>query len=695
MDATGQPARPAYGAPRPRTAVLIPCFNEEAAIGGVIAAFRAALPEATIHVYDNNSADRTAEVARAAGAVVRTESLQGKGHVVRRMFADVEASVFVLVDGDDTYDAAAAPALIRMLEEGQLDMVTATREGADPHTFRRGHRAGNALLSGMVRLVFGNRVSDVLSGYRVFSRRFVKSFPALSAGFETETEFTVHALELCMPIGELRTRYRGRAAGSASKLRTWTDGLRILRAIITLMKEERPLQFFAAAASALFAGGVGAALPVIVEYARTGMVPRLPTAVLATGLVLAAALALACGLILDFGGARAQGDEAARLSVGRPMSGRWIAGAPGPAAFAYDADVVILALDRPAETMAAIASALAQRGVRRHVFVIDQGSRPENLERLAEAVSGNPDATLFSMGENIGVAGGRNRGAALGHGRVIVGLDNDAVFDSADIVAAAVAALDDDAKLGAIGLRVLIDRTGTDDKLSWGYPQSLFSRAGEIFDSVTFVGAGHAIRRVAWEAAGAYDEALFFTWEEMDLCQRLIGRGWRVRYHGNLAIRHKVCPERRLDWSDGRWFHFVRNRLYIARKHGATSPALLALAGGYALKGARNGMGRETLRAIAAAARMDAGVPAPPDAAARAYFDRHDRAHRGAWRTRLRTEVFARLPGTAGCIPGSLDLYTDAKGLKIERRSVPGSDRPPRADRAHRPSARGERQIQG
>jgi glycosyltransferase involved in cell wall biosynthesis len=291
--------RAGFGTAGPRIAVLIPCFNEEAAVPRVVAGFRASLPEATIHVFDNNSRDRTAEVARAAGAHVRNERMQGKGHVVRRMFADVEADVFVLVDGDDTYDAAAAPTMVRMLVEGQLDMVTATRESAGRDAFPRGHRAGNALLAGIVRWVFGNRVSDVLSGYRVFSRRFVKSFPALAAGFETETEFTVHALELCMPIGELRTRYRGRAAGSASKLRTWADGLRILRAIVKLVKEERPLRFFAACGVLLLMAGIGAGLPLVLEYLRSGLVPRLPTAVLATGLVLASMLALACGLILE------------------------------------------------------------------------------------------------------------------------------------------------------------------------------------------------------------------------------------------------------------------------------------------------------------------------------------------------------------------------------------------------------------
>ncbi|HJS86789.1 MAG TPA: glycosyltransferase [Acetobacteraceae bacterium] len=297
--AAGHSHRPRIGADGPRVAVLIPCFNEEASVPRVIAGFRASLPDAAIYVYDNNSRDRTAEVARAAGAQVRVERLQGKGHVLRRMFADIEADVFVLVDGDDTYDAAAAPAMVRTLVEGQLDMVTAVRVGTELGAFRRGHRIGNALLSGMVRWVFGNRVSDVLSGYRAFSRRFVKSFPALAGGFETETELTVHALELCMPIGELRTRYRGRGANSASKLRTWADGLRILRAILKLVKEERPLRFFAACCVLLLGAGFGAGLPLVLDYLRTGLVPRLPTAVLATGLVLAAMLALACGLILD------------------------------------------------------------------------------------------------------------------------------------------------------------------------------------------------------------------------------------------------------------------------------------------------------------------------------------------------------------------------------------------------------------
>ena len=326
------------------------------------------------------------------------------------------------------------------------------------------------------------------------------------------------------------------------------------------------------------------------------------------------------------------------------MKARHVGGATGPRAGDYDADVVILALDRVEETEQAIASAPAQRGVRHHVIVVDQGSRPENLARLARAVA-DRDATLVTLGENVGVAAGRNRGAALGRGRIIVGLDNDAAFDTPDTLAAAVAALDRDAALGAIGFRILVDATGTDDLLSWGYPKSLLARAGGVFDTTTFVGAGHAIRRDAWEAVGGYDEALFFCWEELDLCLGLIARGWSVRYHGDIVVRHKVSPERRLDWSGGRWFHFVRNRLYLARKHGMPWPRLLARGLGYIVKGTRNGLAGDSLRAIAAAARMGAGLRAPPASVlVRAYLARHDRAHRGSGVVRLRNELLARLP---------------------------------------------------
>jgi len=282
-----------------RIAVLIPCHNEEVAIPRVVAAFRAALPDAAIYAYDNNSTDNTVEVARAAGALIGREALQGKGQVVRRMFADVEADVYVLVDGDDTYDAAASPAMVAMLLDGRLDMVTGVRISDEAAAYRRGHRAGNTLLTGLVRHLFGARVNDMLSGYRVFSRRFVKSFPALSAGFETETEFTVHALQLALPIGEVRTAYRERPAGSASKLRTFSDGLRILRLILLLVKDERPLPFFSLCGAGLFVIGLGLGSIVVLEFWRTGLVPRLPTAIVAAALVALSFLSFACGLILD------------------------------------------------------------------------------------------------------------------------------------------------------------------------------------------------------------------------------------------------------------------------------------------------------------------------------------------------------------------------------------------------------------
>ncbi len=282
-----------------RIAVLIPCYNEQTAVPSVIRAFQAALPGAVIHVYDNNSTDGTVAVARSAGASVRTERLQGKGNVIRRMFADIEADAYVLVDGDDTYDASTAPGMVAMLLRDQLDMVNGARVSDIQAAYRPGHRLGNAVLTGLVTRIFGDRVSDMLSGYRVFSRRFVKSFPALSGGFETETEFTIHALELRMPIGEVPTSYKERPAGSESKLRTYSDGFRILRTIVLLVKEERPLAFFAAIGTVLLLLAVLVAVPVLTEFLRTGLVPRLPTAVLATGLVLLSFLSLTCGLILD------------------------------------------------------------------------------------------------------------------------------------------------------------------------------------------------------------------------------------------------------------------------------------------------------------------------------------------------------------------------------------------------------------
>ncbi len=282
-----------------RTAILIPCHNEDVAIARVVAGFRAALPDATVFVYDNNSTDGTIQAARAAGATVRSEPLRGKGNVVRRMFADIEADAYILVDGDDTYDPAAAPAMLQLLLDGPMDMVTATRVTELRAAYRSGHRTGNLVLTGIVGLLFGNRVSDMLSGYRAFSRRFVKSFPALSTGFETETEFTVHALELAMPVGELSAPYKDRPEGSASKLRTYTDGLRILRTIVLLLKEQKPLYFFGFGAAVLGMAALALGIPVVAEFMQTGLVPRLPTAVLATALMGLAFLSTTVGLILD------------------------------------------------------------------------------------------------------------------------------------------------------------------------------------------------------------------------------------------------------------------------------------------------------------------------------------------------------------------------------------------------------------
>jgi glycosyltransferase involved in cell wall biosynthesis len=282
-----------------RIAVLIPCYNEETAIAQVVADFRAALPGAAIHVYDNNSTDRTVETARAAGAVVRRENHQGKGRVVRRMFADIEADVYVLVDGDATYDAPSAPRMVGRLIADRLDMVVGVRIEQQQAAYRLGHRAGNRLLTGFVAQVFGRTFSDMLSGYRVFSRRFVKSFPVLSGGFEIETELTVHALELELPVDEIETPYFSRPIGSVSKLNTWRDGFRILRTIFRLYRAERPLPFFSSLAAALVLAAVVLAVPVFATYLREGIVPRLPTAVLSSGLMLLAFLSLASGLILD------------------------------------------------------------------------------------------------------------------------------------------------------------------------------------------------------------------------------------------------------------------------------------------------------------------------------------------------------------------------------------------------------------
>ncbi|MBI4969074.1 MAG: glycosyltransferase [Rhodospirillales bacterium] len=283
-----------------RIAVLIPCYNEEAAIAQTVAGFQAALPEATVYVYDNNSKDRTIAIAKAAGAVVRREPLQGKGHVVRRMFADIEADIYVMADGDATYHAPSAPAMIAKLVDENLDMVVGTRLHSDEAlAFRAGHHFGNRLLTGFVAWLFGDRFQDMLSGYRVFSRRFVKSFPALAKGFETETELAVHALSLDMPVAEVETPYYARPAGSTSKLRTYRDGWRILLTILSLLKEERPLFFFGWLGVGLLALAFLLAVPILGTYFETGLVPRFPTAILATGIVILAFLAFTAGLVLD------------------------------------------------------------------------------------------------------------------------------------------------------------------------------------------------------------------------------------------------------------------------------------------------------------------------------------------------------------------------------------------------------------
>jgi len=280
-------------------AVLVPCYNEAATIGQVVEDFDRVLPSATVYVYDNNSTDETARIARDAGAVVVAEPLQGKGNVVRRMFADIEADIYVLIDGDATYDVSAAPVLIDKMRDDRLDLVNARRVETKTGAYRPGHRLGNHLLTGLVAWVFGNRLGDMLSGYKVLSRRFVKSFPALSAGFETETELAVHALELGMPIGEVATDYRERPPGSESKLHTFRDGLRILKLIAILIKEERPLAFFGGACIVFIVTSLLIGLPVVLEFFETGAVPRLPTAVLATGIALLGFLSLVCGLVLD------------------------------------------------------------------------------------------------------------------------------------------------------------------------------------------------------------------------------------------------------------------------------------------------------------------------------------------------------------------------------------------------------------
>ena len=284
---------------QPRVAVLLPCYNEEAAIAATVAGFRKALPGATVYVYDNNSSDRTCAIAAKAGAVVRTERQQGKGHVVRRMFADVDADIYVMADGDLTYDPKAAPAMVAMLAAEQLDMIVGTRKHEAKEAYRGGHVLGNRIFTGLLSGLFGRSFSDIFSGYRVFSRRFVKSFPVLSSGFEIETEISVHALELRMPVGEVETAYASRPEGSHSKLSTYSDGWRILKTIVTLYRIERPVLFFGSIGALLVVAALLLAVPLVLTYLDTGLVPRFPTAILVTGMIIVAVLCFFAGLILD------------------------------------------------------------------------------------------------------------------------------------------------------------------------------------------------------------------------------------------------------------------------------------------------------------------------------------------------------------------------------------------------------------
>jgi len=283
----------------PRVVVLIPCHDEEITIAKVIGDFRASLPAAAVYVFDNNSSDGTARVASVANAHVRHVGLQGKGNVLRRMFADIDADIYVLVDGDDTYDATSASRMVDLLVSKSLDMVVGVRASTEASAYRRGHAYGNRLLTGFLSWLFGRNCTDILSGYRVFSRRFAKSFPVLSSGFEIETELTVHALELSLPTGEVVTPYKERPAGSASKLKTYGDGLRILLTMLRLFSTERPFAFYGAISVLLASVSVLLAIPIVETYMQTGLVPRFPTAILSTGLMLLAGLSFFSGLILS------------------------------------------------------------------------------------------------------------------------------------------------------------------------------------------------------------------------------------------------------------------------------------------------------------------------------------------------------------------------------------------------------------
>ena len=283
----------------PRIAVTIPCYNEAVTIAKVVQDFKTALPEAVIYVFDNNSSDNTAQIAADAGAIVRVERQQGKGHVVRRIFADIEADIYIMADGDDTYDASLAPTLVELLSKNHVDMVVGTRAGVTKDAGREGHAFGNKLFNKLYNMLFGNQFTDIFSGYRVFTRRFVKSFPAISAGFEIETEMSVHCSQLGIPILERPTPYGVRPEDSQSKLRTFHDGFRILGMFAMLAKETRPAAFFGAIGLGLSLLAGLLFIPIAMTYAQTGLVPRLPTAILAMGMIVTGTIAAVCGLILD------------------------------------------------------------------------------------------------------------------------------------------------------------------------------------------------------------------------------------------------------------------------------------------------------------------------------------------------------------------------------------------------------------
>jgi GT2 family glycosyltransferase len=329
------------------------------------------------------------------------------------------------------------------------------------------------------------------------------------------------------------------------------------------------------------------------------------------------------------------------------MTARLIAGSLAPPDGAYDVDIIILALERAQETLAAITSARTQLGISAHVFVLDQGSSSDTLALLARTIRDCRNVTLLASDRNLGVAGGRNLISDLGHGRVIVTLDNDAEFAAVDTVARMVAALDAESGLGAIGCRIVTYGDGQDDLSSWGYPADLLPCAGESFDAVTYVGAGHAILRQAWHQAGGYDAKLFFCWEEFDFCLRAIALGWHIRYRGDIVIRHKVSPQQRVEWTATRWFYFVRNRIYIERKLGRAWWALAPRIAGYLLKGLRNQLAVQTFRAIHAATLMTPSAARPMPAAGLSYLSRNDRLHRGSLWHRLTREVLSRIGGTA------------------------------------------------